>query len=444
MASFLPQHLPDIPLPDPTSTSSLRTIHDFFLSSFYTQEKCTQLLDSYVRPTRNWGKGWDGNSFCNHQEKHVVEWNRTPFQVLTALFLFGEELSKDICASVLSPSIFELLVSHKFLKRKYVSCYSSHQIFPVTVGSRTALILTDWPFLDESLPSQFAVMPVGYDSLELTVISEVNVSSSNAGECSSICDMCCGSGIQGIHYLLQLVSTNQNLSSVKCKFVDYNPRALSLCEFNVAFNGLSSASCSFVKSDCWSDVDASADSKFDVILCNPPFVAIPESEEERLHYYADGGVDGNNAIKEIFKEVLPRLKPLTGVMLMVTELPNVSTSTSQVRRFLASEEGKIKIAYVKEDVETIEEYSAVRNDEMGFKTDAKKYAKGINKSEDIGVIIDRALVLIRVENVNSDDDEGLFEFSSGQDEDVEYEFGADEPDAFIGDAGRSFLAEVMK
>ena len=126
------------------------------------------------------------------------------------------------------------------------------------------------------------------------------------------------------------------------------------------------------------------------------------------------------------------------------QLPNVSTSTSQVRRFLASEEGKIKIAYVKEDVETIEEYSAVRNDEMGFKTDAKEYAKGINKSEDIGVIIDRALVLIRVENVNSDDDEGLFEFSSGQDEDVEYEFGADEPDAFIGDAGRSFLAEVMK
>ena len=95
MAAFLPQHLPDIatPLPDPTSTSSLQTIHDFFLSSFYTQEKCTQLLDSYVRPTRNWGKGWDGNSFCNHQEKHVVEWNRTPFQVLTALFLFGEEVS---------------------------------------------------------------------------------------------------------------------------------------------------------------------------------------------------------------------------------------------------------------------------------------------------------------------------------------------------------------
>lgn len=158
-----------------------------------------------------------------------------------------------------------------------------------------------------------------------------------------------------------------------------------------------------------------------------------------------------------------------GVCLMVTELPNVLSSDKLVRRFLGDKEGKVDVAYVKEDVETIEEYSKVRNEEMGNLISVKEYVSGVNVSEDVGVIVDRALVLIKVGREEGEDK--LHEFESGQEEVKEvrsivivavhlrlckssfyltrelreqYEFGADEPDAFLGEEGRMFLAEVMK
>ncbi|GMH53953.1 hypothetical protein TrLO_g14788 [Triparma laevis f. longispina] len=432
-------HLPDLCSPRPDlSSPDLRTIHNLFTSNYYTQTRCNQLLDSYVRPqllTKN--LGWDGSSFYNHSSKHVVEWNKTPFQILTALFLFGSEIDYNTILSVLGSENFELLLSWKFIKKTHttlISPYSgAHQIYPLTVNSTTAdttaLILTDWPFLNPDLPTQFAVMPVGYDSLELCVLSNLE----KIGENRSVCDICCGSGIQGINYLL-----NNKNERIKVNFIDLNPRALSLCEFNVAFNNLNRDEHTFTVSNCWSSI---SQKKNDVILCNPPFVAVPETENEVKHYYADGGGDGNNSLKKIFSEVIERLND-DGVCLMVTELPNVLSSDKLVRRFLGDKEGKVDVAYVKEDVETIEEYSKVRNEEMGNLISVKEYVSGVNVSEDVGFIVDRALVLIKVGRKEGEDK--LHKFESGQKEVKEYEFGADEPDAFLGEEGRRFLAEVMK
>ena len=133
---------------------------------------------------------------------------------LVSLFLFGlaverEEVikaigSKDmtllmdaalLCESPANSSNLVAEVQVYPICRKDFHCTSQttkEQSEKIARMDETYLFLTDWPM--ESLRDpRFAIMPVGYDSLELLSLSAVG--DVNEGR---ILDLCCGNGIQGL------------------------------------------------------------------------------------------------------------------------------------------------------------------------------------------------------------------------------------------------------
>jgi hypothetical protein len=147
--------------------------------------------------------------------------------------------------------------------------------------------------------------------------------------------------------------------------------------------------------------------KFDWVLCNPPFVAAPPASDYAQHvecgggpcgtpvenhapalYAVGGGIDGMDLLRRIMKELPRHLKSASAPnsshehcppsqLLMVTEVPNVDQSCHMLRGMLNTATTssssspsslprvQICVAYVEEDVETVDEYSKERQEEDG-------------------------------------------------------------------------------
>ncbi|MCL1901491.1 MAG: peptide chain release factor N(5)-glutamine methyltransferase, partial [Firmicutes bacterium] len=105
-----------------------------------------------------------------------------------------------------------------------------------------------------------------------------------ANEKSNVLDLCCGSGAIGI-----AIS-----KKVKCKVTcsDISEEALKLAKENAALN---ETEIDFIKSDMFKSIKG----KFDIIVCNPPYVKTadiqtlsPEVKDFEPHLSLDGGADG--------------------------------------------------------------------------------------------------------------------------------------------------------
>ena len=132
------------------------------------------------------------------------------------------------------------------------------QIYPLDLDDGTTLLVaTDWPIESVHLASASRVMPIGVDSLTLA-------RGMPAGLCSNkrVLDVCCGSGIQA------LAAAAAGASHVTAS--DISPRAVRFTRFNAALNAQPS-----VIALCGDGLDAVRGERFDVILANPPFVAVP-------------------------------------------------------------------------------------------------------------------------------------------------------------------------
>mmetsp|Transcript_13409 Transcript_13409/g.43688 ORF Transcript_13409/g.43688 Transcript_13409/m.43688 type:complete len:271 (-) Transcript_13409:483-1295(-) len=134
-----------------------------------------------------------------------------------------------------------------------------------------------------------------------------------------VLDLCAGSGVLGLVALAE--------GAASCLGVEVDPRAADFAEFNAKLNDLDArydvkraAVADFVVSlDREDDDDQGKDRAFfDVILANPPYVAVPEA----LQYdrFADGGPTGEAVLEDIVKVASRALRDDGGLLAVVLEV----------------------------------------------------------------------------------------------------------------------------
>jgi methylase of polypeptide subunit release factors len=195
-----------------------------------------------------------------------------------------------------------------------------------------------------------------------------------------VLDLCTGSGVQGIA-MARLSELLGGRAEVTC--VDINPRAVRFARFNAALNempamngegeegeeGEEGGALSRVKvrlGDLYAAVKRGVgdtkgpqqeedETKFDVILANPPFVPVPGSlnrEVKRYDLFADGGEGGEDVLANIVKGLAGNLRSSPeaqrwgpqwggggGWLCLVTELCNPRDFPTKIRGWMCCEDG---------------------------------------------------------------------------------------------------------
>ena len=160
-------------------------------------------------------------------------------------------------------------------------------------------------------------------------------------------DLCCGSGVQG----LAAVAWGR-CGHATC--VDINPRAVHFTLCNALLNGVpihgDHPQLQAFLGDLYEPVDLSATRKrrFDAVLANPPFIAIPSSLttelDKSLHLswalFAAGGPAGNEVLRRIMEGAADHLEP-GGWLGIVTEIPNVRATGTWLAPLLGRHDGPI-------------------------------------------------------------------------------------------------------
>jgi SAM-dependent methyltransferase len=107
----------------------------------------------------------------------------------------------------------------------------------------------------------------------------------------SALDLGCGGGVQAL------------LAARHCHHVvgvDLNPRAVVFARFNARLNGISNVE--FREGDLFAPV---AGERFDLVVCNPPYVVSPETDL----LFRDGGRPGDSFCEEVVKGAARHLAP---------------------------------------------------------------------------------------------------------------------------------------
>jgi methylase of polypeptide subunit release factors len=342
-----------------------------------------------------------------------------------------------------------------------------------------------------------AIMPVGYDTLELLSLTAgemIRHGEPTASEGAHrnvqrrtprrILDLCCGCGIQGIFALKCFEGSKicpHNTCSCVLVSVDINDRAMHFVGANLALNEVcvtnpdenhddESNSAVAVCGDLYHPLaQQHPDNKYDWILCNPPFVATPlcpvgpQTISPAL-YAVGGGVDGMDCLRRILKHLFTYLSNDNpqAMAFLVTEVPNVEDSCMMLQSMLFQSEqdkARIRVVYVEEDVETVEEYSRERESEAGNVLGSISEADSLSQvcrdwsspMLEVG-IRNRALVLISFARMpsghnNNEKQMGLYAFSSATDDpgkdrtcDVD---PIDEEDALLRPQGMAFSRAAL-
>jgi len=94
--------------------------------------------------------------------------------------------------------------------------------------------------------------------------------------------------------------------------VDRNPRAVQMTDFNARLNGISG-----IEVRTGDLFDPVAGQKFDLILCNPPFVVSPRS----TLMFRDSGVRGDEFCRRLLREAVEYLQP-EGICQILANVPH--------------------------------------------------------------------------------------------------------------------------
>jgi methylase of polypeptide subunit release factors len=292
-------------------------------------------------------------------------------------------------------------------------------------------------------------MTIGYDTLELLALSSgkdvfAQPSTSDGGERvkSRVLDLCCGCGIQGIFAAKQSSSWNNPRVQTELVAMDINERAVRFAMGNACLNGLFASDTpsvySAIEADLYEPVRGSTSSRqigrFDCILCNPPFVAVPIANDMTgiapALYAVGGGRDGMNVLRRILEKCFDILDDGEHrQLLMVTELPNVETSCALLSSMLPTA-ARVNVAYIGDDVETTYDYAKEREVEAGFDIATRDWRPTSNN------ITNRALALISISR-SITSEKNLFCYRNELNRD------ADEEDQFLTRDGIHFVRENL-
>ena len=450
----------------------------------YTLKRCTEYLRPYVGNNglvSSRKRIFSASSFFNHRheayddlffdsdgEKLVGN----GLQALVLLFLFGLAIPIDTLTGAIGGDEIDVLIKAGLLRRS-PACASDDdmlvaevQIFPISatdlfadakeeresdgdfacVEDHTCLFVTDFP-LESMRLTRNAVMPIGYDTLELLSLS------ADGRSTGRILDVCCGCGIQGIFaiYASQMARPE---ASYKLVLADINERAIHFVGANLALNKIATDDAYALCCNLFDGLNCRTD-EFDHIISNPPFVAVPAFSTPQLQpalYSIGGGTDGMHLLRRLLASCFDFLNSTaTSTLNMVTEVPNIEYSCEMLRNFLPKEHRDavvIRVAYVEEDVETVDSYSKVREAEGGLGY-ARDWATPMQRDG----IFNRALVLISMHRKSPENtatssvDSGLFCFVSANNEEGAFlddpEDAADAEDAFLTREGIAFARNSL-
>lgn len=270
------------------------------------------------------------------------------------------------------------------------------------------LLATDFP-IDTLLPGKNSVMAIGTDSLELVrhpprpgeTSGDIRETAEECGERRWL-DLCCGSGVQGLSAVAW-----KRCDHATC--IDINPRAVHFTLCNAMLNFipielyndhydddkrvLSSSGDSrrgrvtVLQGDLYEPLDrhtASVD-RFEAVLANPPFVAVPERLADLpLHsawaLFAAGGPTGDEVLRRIVKGAGDYLhkRQAGGWLAIVTEFPNIKQTGAWLASLLddtgaaegeSSDDGwwwDSTVIFQASDVVCAADYSALRAAERGW------------------------------------------------------------------------------
>ena len=406
-------------------------------------------------------------------------------KLLTYLFLFGIAVDIERAINLLGTDQLSSLFDARLIRK--IPCNENYivaecQIYPLhtscfdndfTAGTGYPLFfMTDWPLESLRLPRD-AIMAVGYDTLELMALSSGTQLFNTGIESSRVLDLCCGCGIQGIfaaareHGMIlneRIPGKNQsNKHHLVC--MDINERAKHFVTGNICLNGLSKGNniknsspfdIFFIHGDLYEPIIKNTTNlttlenashvigHFNHIISNPPFVAVPKTKGPiSLYpalYSAGGGMDGMNLLRRIlidYHKILKR-ESSSSSLLMVTELPNVEESCTLIKSLLGmdvSEKSRIRVAYIGDDVEQVEEYAREREAEAGLCVNSQDW------NTNAGGIRNRALVLLSLSQERGDAnlDLGNYEGPPGGSSDHD----ADSEDKFLTKDGIKFCRDFI-
>ena len=436
----------------------------------YTLKRCTKYLCPYIdnggRPISE-SRIFSASSFFNHRhdayeslvlDRNIGNVSDDGLQMLVLLFLFGLSIPIEVVTSAVDLQEVDVLMKAGLLRQspaRSSDIVAEVQVFPICPADlfadleeqskdrtdSTCLFVTDFP-LESMRLSRNAVMPVGYDTLELLSLS---ADGRNSGR---ILDICCGCGIQGI-FAWKASQMRQPRLKSSLTLTDINERAVYFATANLALNNVSQeAQAHVVCNDLFDGLDKNS-SEFDCIVSNPPFVAVPAFSVPQLQpalYAVGGGTDGMDLLRRLFASCLSFLACTeTSTLLMVTEVPNVEHSCEMVKCFLAKEYRdtvEIRVAFVEADVETVLSYSRVRESEAGLDF-SRDWTSAMAKDD----IYNRALALISLRHKSEGDNgdgNGLYCFRGDEkDEEENQENAADEEDAFLTRQGVFFVRKSL-
>ena len=437
----------------------------------YTLQRCTSYLIPHIcnpfGQSISMERIFSANSFFNHRHEvweQIDDENTDEVdgpQMLALLFLFGLAVDREEAECALETVDLDALITAGLLRSSLARAsdiISEVQIYPLSprdlCGNEGAQIegncffVTDFPMQSMRLPRN-AIMPVGYDTLELLALS------ASAKRCSDrrTLDMCCGSGIQGIFSLYCNLFKGDYAQTNELVMTDINERAMHFATANLALNGIHQDA-SAVCGDLFEPLSTSGDSKFDRILSNPPFVAVPSYVSRQLQpalYAVGGGTDGMDVLRRMMKNCLDFLDDNeNSIIILVSEVPNVEESCNMLRLMLPEEkrsQARIRVAYVEDDVETTGNYSLEREYEAGIECTTRDWSDVISS----GGVYNRALVLISIAHDRGDDKEGIYIYKGNNDfswsdatevTDTIVE-DADEEDAFLQADGIAFARTAL-
>ena len=132
---------------------------------------------------------------------------------------------------------------------------------------------------------------------------------SHRGRVEHILDLCSGSGVLGI---------SATPCSSEVTGVDINSKAVSYACDTAILNGVQ-GKCNFLLGDLYQPVKGL---KFDLIICNPPFVPLPF--DYRMFLSADGGPDGMDVVRRVIGEAADHLVNRGRMLLITMSLGNES------------------------------------------------------------------------------------------------------------------------
>jgi len=184
---------------------------------------------------------------------------RTPQDLLVRLFLAGLWATREEAFDVLGTSAAEALRLAGLLADDGTSCAAMVALTPLD----DKVFAHDRRDAHHSGAADFVVGPgpATRHSAELAIRRQV----------ASTLDLGCGQGVLGV-----LAARH----SERVTSVDLNPRAVAFCAFNAGLNGVDNLACA--QGDLYAPVSGQ---RFDLILCNPPYVISPAS----TFVYRDGG-----------------------------------------------------------------------------------------------------------------------------------------------------------